>query len=77
MLENKNILANGMREVRFKVLTAASVMMTVSWYIAPFYLAEVNRRFGSSCSLHHQGDDLQDHCGLYVTYYLLSCIGLC
>jgi hypothetical protein len=42
--------------VRFQVLTAASMKMTVFWDIAPCSLVEVYRRFRGACCLHHQGD---------------------
>jgi hypothetical protein len=41
--------------IRFQVLKAASMKMSVFWVVAPCSLAEVYRRFRISCYLHHQG----------------------
>jgi hypothetical protein len=41
--------------VRFEVLTAASMKMTVFWYIAPCSLVEIDRRFRGAYCLHNQG----------------------
>jgi hypothetical protein len=46
-----------MQMVRFKVLTAASMNLTVFWVIAPCSLVEVYMRFRGICCLHYQGDD--------------------
>jgi hypothetical protein len=43
--------------VRFQVLTAASIKVTVFWVVAPCSLVEVNRRFRGTCCLHHQDPD--------------------
>jgi hypothetical protein len=43
-------------EVRFQVLTAASVKMAVFCVLAPCSLPGVYRRFSHACCLHHQGD---------------------
>jgi hypothetical protein len=40
--------------VRFQVLTAASVKLTVLWDMAPSSLIEADRRFRSAYCLHHQ-----------------------
>jgi hypothetical protein len=40
--------------VRFQVLTAASVKLTVFWDMAPCSLIEADRRFRSAYCLHHQ-----------------------
>jgi hypothetical protein len=42
--------------VRFEVLTAASMKMTVFWFAAPRSLVEIYRLFRGACCLHHQGD---------------------
>jgi hypothetical protein len=44
-------------QVRFQVLVAARVKMTVCWDVAPCGLVVVHGRFTSDCWLHHQGDD--------------------
>jgi hypothetical protein len=44
------------REMRFQVLTAASMKMAVFWVVVPCRLVGVYRRFIGSCCLHHQGD---------------------
>jgi hypothetical protein len=41
--------------VRFQVLTAESMKMTVFWDVAPCSLVENDRNFGSTHCLHHQG----------------------
>jgi hypothetical protein len=41
--------------VRFQVLTAASMKMTVFWVVAPCNLIDVYRHFRGACCLHHQG----------------------
>jgi hypothetical protein len=43
--------------VRFQVLTAASMKMTLIWNVAPCNLVEVYRRFKGAYCLHHQGDE--------------------
>jgi hypothetical protein len=43
-------------DVRFRVLTAASMKMRAFWYIAPCSLG-VDRRFRGAYCLHHQGDE--------------------
>jgi hypothetical protein len=43
------------RTVRFEVLKAASMKMTVSWEVALCSLVEVYRRFRGACRLHHHG----------------------
>jgi hypothetical protein len=42
--------------VRFQVLAARNMKMTVFWVVAPCRLIEVNKRFTGTCCLHHQGD---------------------
>jgi hypothetical protein len=42
--------------VRFQVLTAASMKMTVFWHVA-CSLVEVYRRFRGAFCLHYQGDE--------------------
>jgi hypothetical protein len=44
-------------EMRFQVLTAASMKMTVFWDVAPSCLVEVHRRFRGVCCLHRHPDD--------------------
>jgi hypothetical protein len=44
--------------VRFQVLTALSLNMTVFWDVAPCSLVEVDRHFRGAYGLHHQGDEL-------------------
>jgi hypothetical protein len=39
--------------VRFEVLTAASIKMTVFWVVAPYSVVEVYRRFRGACCLHN------------------------
>jgi hypothetical protein len=44
--------------VRFQVLTAVSMKMTVFWDVAPCSLVEVYLRFrGAYCFRHHRPDD--------------------
>jgi hypothetical protein len=43
--------------VRFQVLTATSMKMTVFWDVVPYSLIEIYRRFRGAYCLHHQGDD--------------------
>jgi hypothetical protein len=50
-------------QVRFKVLTAARVKITVFWDVAPCSLAEVYQRFGDACCLYHQGAHRPDDGG--------------
>jgi hypothetical protein len=41
--------------VRFRVLTAASLKMTVFWYVAAFSLVDTGQRFrGAYCLYHHR-----------------------
>jgi hypothetical protein len=42
--------------MRFEVLAAASMKMTVFWVVAPCSLVEVYRRFRGASCFHHQGD---------------------
>jgi hypothetical protein len=49
--------------VRFQVLTAASMKMTVFWDVAPCSLVDVYRRFRGTYCLHHQGDECTDDGG--------------
>jgi hypothetical protein len=46
-----------LNQLRFQVLTAASMTITVTWDVGPCSLAEVYRRFRGACCLHHQDDD--------------------
>jgi hypothetical protein len=41
-------------KVRFQVITAASMKMTVFWDIAPFSPVETDRHFRGAYCLHHQ-----------------------
>jgi hypothetical protein len=43
-----------MEMVRFQVLTAASMKMTLFWDVAPCSLVEIDRHFGGTYCLHHQ-----------------------
>jgi hypothetical protein len=43
------------KKVRFHVFTETSVKMAD--FFAPCSLVDINRRFRSSCSPHHQGDE--------------------
>jgi hypothetical protein len=43
--------------MRFQVLTAASMKMTVFWDVTPCCLVETDRRFRGSFCLRHQGDE--------------------
>jgi hypothetical protein len=43
------------RKIRFQVLTAASMKMTVLWNVASCTMVKV--RFRRACCLHHQGDE--------------------
>jgi hypothetical protein len=40
-------------QVRFQILTAASIRMTAFWETAPYNLVEVDRRFRGAYCLHH------------------------
>jgi hypothetical protein len=42
--------------MRFQILTAASMKMTVFWGVLQCSLADVYRRFKGACCLHYQGD---------------------
>jgi hypothetical protein len=41
-------------DVRFQVLTAASMKMTAFWYMAPCSVIKADRRFRGAYSLHHR-----------------------
>jgi hypothetical protein len=41
--------------MRFQVLTAVSMNMTVFWDVAPCSLVEIDRRFRGAYCLYHQG----------------------
>jgi hypothetical protein len=43
--------------VRFQVLTATSMKMSVFWDVAPCILVDTGRRFRGAYCLHHQGND--------------------
>jgi hypothetical protein len=43
--------------VRFQVLTATSIKMTVFWGVSPCNLVETDRCFRGVCCLQHQGDE--------------------
>jgi hypothetical protein len=43
--------------VRFQVLTAASMNMTLFWDVTPFSLVVSDRRFRGTFCLYHHGDD--------------------
>jgi hypothetical protein len=57
--------------VRFRVLTAASMKMTVFCDVALCRLAEVHRRFRGACCLHHQGPETS-----VVIFILLDLIAI-
>jgi hypothetical protein len=63
-VKKKNIKELAFVNLRFQVLTAASMKMAVFWVAAPCILVEVYRRFRGACCLHHQGDS--DHLYEYV-----------
>jgi hypothetical protein len=44
-------------EVRFQVVTGASMKMAVFWVVAPCSLVEVHLRFTDAFCLHHQCDE--------------------
>jgi hypothetical protein len=48
------LVLNG--RMKFQLLTAASMKITVFWDVAPYSLVEVYRRFKGAYCLHHQGD---------------------
>jgi hypothetical protein len=43
--------------VRFQVLTAANMKMTVFWHVAPCSLVGIHRRFRGAYCIHHHGDE--------------------
>jgi hypothetical protein len=43
-------------QVRFQVLTATNLQMTVFWDVALCCVVEIDRRFEGVYCLHHQGD---------------------
>jgi hypothetical protein len=45
------------RDVRFQVLTAASMKVTVVWDVAPCSLVDIDLRFRGAYCLHHQGNE--------------------
>jgi hypothetical protein len=45
------------KDVRFQVLTAASMKFRVFWDVLPCSQVDVNRRFRCAYCLHHQGDE--------------------
>jgi hypothetical protein len=47
--------------MRFQVLTATSMKMTVFWDVAPCSLVATDRRFRGVHCLHHQGDEYKVH----------------
>jgi hypothetical protein len=51
---NENISGNN---VRFQVITAARMKMTVFWDVTPCSLVEACRCVTGAYCLHHQGDD--------------------
>jgi hypothetical protein len=51
----KTNLVKRQSQLRFQVLMAASMKMTVFWDVAPCTLVEVYRRFRSAYCLHNQG----------------------
>jgi hypothetical protein len=62
--------------VRFKVLMAANMNMSVFWAVAPCSLVGVYRRFRGACYLRLQGNNPEDShlhelCIFYMLYFLL------
>jgi hypothetical protein len=60
--------------LRFQVLKAASMETTVFWYVAPWSLVEVYRRFRGACCLHHHrpndgGSKQLAYCCWYYHYH--------
>jgi hypothetical protein len=55
--------------VRFQVLTAASMKVTVFWDVTPCSLVEVYRRFRGACCLHHQGGCPEASVNFYQTIW--------
>jgi hypothetical protein len=51
------IMLNEWDLVKFKVLTATRVKMTVYWDVAPCSVVDINRRFIGYYCLHDQGDE--------------------
>jgi hypothetical protein len=66
--------------VRFQVLTAASMKMTVFWDVTLCSLVEVYRRFRGACCLNHQGDECHSVSSRFCSFafvtgmFLLKCI---
>jgi hypothetical protein len=52
--------------VRFQVITAAGMNMTVFWDVAPCRLVEIDLRFRAACCLHHQGDEITSLIALMI-----------
>jgi hypothetical protein len=59
--------------VRYQILTAASVKISVFWDVAPCSLAEVYRCFRGACCLHHQVYNPPDDRGM-MTKFLLGTV---
>jgi hypothetical protein len=54
--------------VRFQILTATSMKMTVFWDVAPCSLVDNDRRYRGAYCLHHQGQFLPG----YTAHHLLN-----
>jgi hypothetical protein len=51
--------------VRFQVLSAPSMKVTVFWDVVPCCLIQTDRRFGGVYCLHHQGDARKERINIY------------
>jgi hypothetical protein len=49
-------IRNNNEQMRFQVLTAASMKMAVFWYVARCGMVEVYKRFKDDYCRHYQGD---------------------
>jgi len=49
-----------MNNMRFQVLTAASMKFRVFWDVAPCRHVEVDRRFREAYCFHHHGDEWEE-----------------
>lgn len=56
VLRCRNLNTGG--QVRFQVLVAACMKMSVFWIAAPCTQVEVYQCFKGVCGVHHQGDDV-------------------
>jgi hypothetical protein len=56
-LSQKLILPAVFLLLRFQVLTATSMKMTLFWDVAPKSLVKIGRRFTGTYYVHHQADE--------------------